>query len=157
MQLLMSDAELSSTPDEVTAPIVTPDEAPPADDTATTFVAKDADPVDAKQVEVLEVPAQPLPKSRRVRKLEILPPMPKLERIAKQRRHEKDVGSSEVQIGLLTDRILHLTAHLKVHPKDKHTNYGLRMLVSRRKRLLKYLEKTKPSTCTELKAALQLR
>lgn len=82
---------------------------------------------------------------------------PKAETIAKLRKHDRDVGSTEVQVGLLTDRILHLTEHLKVHRKDKHTNHGLRMLVSKRKRLLKYLEANDPDSFRSLKAALNLR
>ena len=82
---------------------------------------------------------------------------PKLETIEKLRRHEKDVGSTEVQIGLLTDRILHLTEHLKVHRKDKHSNHGLLQLVSQRKRLLKYHERKDPGEHKKLKAKLNLR
>lgn len=82
---------------------------------------------------------------------------PKAETIARLRKHDRDVGSTEVQVGLLTDRILHLTEHLKVHRKDKHTNHGLRMLVSKRKRLLKYLEANNPDSFRDLKAALNLR
>lgn len=82
---------------------------------------------------------------------------PKVETIAKLCKHDNDVGSSEVQIGLLTDRILHLTEHLKLHRKDKHTNHGLLKLVSRRKRLLKYLEHKDPASCRELKSTLNLR
>ncbi len=78
-------------------------------------------------------------------------------RIKQLQRHSKDVGSSEVQIGLLTDRILHLTAHLKNHPKDKHTNYGLRKMVARRKKLLTYLEHTQPEKHTAIKSTLKLR
>ena len=79
------------------------------------------------------------------------------ERIKQLQRHDKDVGSSEVQIGLLTDRILHLTAHLKIHPKDKHTNYGLRRMVADRKKLLTYLERTEPAKYTNVKSILNLR
>ena len=54
---------------------------------------------------------------------------------------EGDTGSPEVQIALLTDRIITLTAHLKEHKKDFHTRRGLLMLVGQRRRFLKYLEK----------------
>ena len=64
---------------------------------------------------------------------------PKADTIAKHRRHETDVGSTEVQVALLTDRIGHLTEHLKVHKKDHHSRRGLLMLVGRRRRLLDYL------------------
>ena len=53
---------------------------------------------------------------------------------------EKDTGSTEVQVALLTQRINDLTDHLKVHKKDHHTRRGLLMLVGKRKRLLQYLE-----------------
>ena len=64
---------------------------------------------------------------------------PKADTIAKHRRHDADVGSTEVQVALLTDRISHLTEHLKVHKKDHHSRRGLLMLVGRRRRLLDYL------------------
>lgn len=63
----------------------------------------------------------------------------KQEIIAKFQRKEGDTGSSEVQIALLTDRIQHLTEHLKAHPKDNHTRRGLLKLVGQRRALLKYL------------------
>ena len=56
--------------------------------------------------------------------------------------HEKDTGSPEVQIALLTHRILELTEHLKTHKKDHSSRRGLLMLVGRRSSLLKYLNKT---------------
>lgn len=55
------------------------------------------------------------------------------------KRHEKDTGSPEVQIALLTARINHLTEHLKVHRKDFHSRRGLLLLVGQRRRLLNYL------------------
>ena len=51
-----------------------------------------------------------------------------------------DTGSPEVQIALLTDRINHLTEHLKVHTKDHHSRRGLLMLVGRRRRMLDYVK-----------------
>ena len=65
----------------------------------------------------------------------------KKELIDKYRRHETDVGSSEVQIALLSERINYLTEHLKEHKKDHHTRYGLLKLVRRRQRLLAYLRR----------------
>ena len=65
---------------------------------------------------------------------------PKEETIRKYRLHESDTGSPEVQIALLTDRIIHLTEHLKVHKKDHHSRRGLRMLVGQRRRLLDYVK-----------------
>lgn len=64
---------------------------------------------------------------------------PKAPTIEKFRKSETDTGSPEVQIALLSDRITHLTEHLKVHKKDHHSRRGLLMLVGRRRRLLDYL------------------
>ncbi len=55
--------------------------------------------------------------------------------------HEKDTGSPEVQIALLTKRITELTEHLRSHKKDHHSRRGLLMLVGQRRRLLAYLMK----------------
>ncbi len=57
-------------------------------------------------------------------------------------RHEKDTGSPEVQIALLTQRINHLTEHVKKHKKDVHSRYGLLKLVEKRKKLMRYLKRT---------------
>ncbi|MEJ7721941.1 MAG: 30S ribosomal protein S15 [Ilumatobacteraceae bacterium] len=65
-------------------------------------------------------------------------PWPSRELIEQHRTHESDTGSPEVQIALLTDRIKHLTEHLKVHAKDHHSRRGLLMLVGRRRRMLDY-------------------
>ena len=64
---------------------------------------------------------------------------PKADTISEHRLHESDTGSPEVQIALLSDRINHLTEHLKVHRKDHHSRRGLLMLVGRRRRMLDYL------------------
>lgn len=64
----------------------------------------------------------------------------KAETIAKFAKSEGDTGSPEVQIALATDRINHLTEHLKSHKKDHHTRRGLLMLVGRRRRMLDYLK-----------------
>ena len=53
---------------------------------------------------------------------------------------ESDTGSAEVQVALLSNRIEHLTEHLKTHKKDHHTRRGLLMLVGKRRRLLQYLQ-----------------
>jgi len=58
--------------------------------------------------------------------------------IEQHRLHETDTGSPEVQVAILTERINHLTEHLKVHKKDHHSRRGLLMLVGRRRRLLDY-------------------
>ena len=63
----------------------------------------------------------------------------KAEIVAANRLHTTDTGSPEVQIALLTQRIKDLTDHLKQHPKDFHTQYGLRKLIGQRRRLLNYL------------------
>jgi small subunit ribosomal protein S15 len=61
--------------------------------------------------------------------------------IEENRSHDKDTGSSEVQIALLTARIAHLTEHLKTHRKDFHSRRGLLMMAARRRKLLDYLKK----------------
>ncbi|MEM9135113.1 MAG: 30S ribosomal protein S15 [Actinomycetota bacterium] len=66
---------------------------------------------------------------------------PKADTIAKFAKSDSDTGSPEVQIALLSDRISHLTEHLKTHKKDHHSRRGLLMLVGRRRRLLDYLAK----------------
>jgi small subunit ribosomal protein S15 len=58
------------------------------------------------------------------------------------RRHERDSGSSEVQVAILSDRIGYLTEHLRAHRKDHHTRRGLLKLVGQRRRLLGYLRTT---------------
>jgi len=65
----------------------------------------------------------------------------KQEIIGKYRLHEKDTGSPEVQIALLTERINYLNDHFKVHVKDYHSRRGLLKLVGQRRRLLNYLIK----------------
>ena len=55
--------------------------------------------------------------------------------------HEKDTGSSEVQIALLTNRVTYLTEHFKTHSKDHHSRLGLLKLVSKRRKLLDHLKK----------------
>ncbi|NNE13189.1 MAG: 30S ribosomal protein S15 [Ilumatobacter sp.] len=64
----------------------------------------------------------------------------KAETIEKNRTHDTDTGSPEVQIALMTERITHLTEHLKVHKKDHHSRRGLLMIVGRRRRMLDYVK-----------------
>jgi small subunit ribosomal protein S15 len=64
----------------------------------------------------------------------------KQEVIQKFKQHEKDTGSPEVQIALLTERITYLTEHFKTHSKDHHSRRGLLKLVGQRRRLLDYLK-----------------
>jgi len=77
--------------------------------------------------------------------------------IAEHRTHETDTGSPEVQVALLTDRINHLTEHLKAHKKDHHSRRGLLMLVGRRRRLLDYLASNDVERYRALIARLGLR
>lgn len=77
--------------------------------------------------------------------------------IAKYRRSEKDVGSSEVQIALMTGRIKYLTDHFKQHKKDFHSRRGLQVLVNRRRKLLKYLKKENLEQYSALIKSLGLR
>ena len=60
--------------------------------------------------------------------------------IEKTKTHENDSGSSEVQVGILTEEIEQLTKHLKKHPKDNHSRRGLLGMVSKRKQMLSYLQ-----------------
>ena len=70
---------------------------------------------------------------------------------------EKDTGSSEVQIALLTARINHLTEHLRTHRKDFHSRRGLLQMASRRRKLLDYLKKHNLPKYNELLQKLSLR
>ena len=72
-------------------------------------------------------------------------------------KHDKDVGSAEVQIGLLTDKITKLAEHFKVAKKDKHSKVGLEKSVNRRKKLLSYLKRTNPESYTKVLKQLNLR
>lgn len=72
-------------------------------------------------------------------------------------RHEKDTGSPEVQIALLTTRINQLTDHLRTHRHDEHSRRGLLKLVGQRRRHLKYLSKISPDTYRDIIAKLGLR
>ncbi len=82
---------------------------------------------------------------------------PKADIIATHGSTPTDTGSPEVQIALLTDRIQHLTDHLKVHPKDHHSRRGLLMLVGRRRRMLDYLRDIDVERYRSLIAELGLR
>lgn len=64
--------------------------------------------------------------------------------------HEKDTGSPEVQIGLLTEEIEKLVLHLKKHPKDFHSKRGLIKMVVKRKKLLNYLKKVSEKRFNEV-------
>ena len=71
--------------------------------------------------------------------------------------HESDVGSTEIQIGLLTDKISKLSEHFKKAKKDKHSSVGLTKSVNRRKKLLVYLKKRNPNSYQKVIKQLNLR
>ena len=77
--------------------------------------------------------------------------------IEKFQQNEKDTGSSEVQVALLTARINHLTEHLKTHPKDFHSRRGLLKMVGQRKGLLDYIRDRDVVKYRNLIAELGLR
>jgi small subunit ribosomal protein S15 len=77
--------------------------------------------------------------------------------IEEYHRHDKDTGSPEVQIALLTNRIEHLTEHLKEHKHDESSRRGLLKLVGRRRRLLSYLQKKDYRSFVEVTERLKIR
>ena len=81
----------------------------------------------------------------------------KTEIISKFARNDKDTGSTEVQIALLTQRIKDLTEHLKINKKDHSSRLGLLKLVGQRRRLLRYLRKKDFNRYNEIKEALGIR
>ncbi len=81
----------------------------------------------------------------------------KTEIIKEYQRDEKDSGSPEIQVAILTERIVNLTAHLKDHKHDFATRRGLLQLVSKRTRLLKYLSRTNNASYKALIKKLGLR
>jgi small subunit ribosomal protein S15 len=81
----------------------------------------------------------------------------KAEIIQEHQTHERDCGSTEVQIAVLTERIRSLTEHLKLHKKDNHTRRGLVTLVGRRNRLLTYLRRKNPAGYQQLIEKLGIR
>ena len=81
----------------------------------------------------------------------------KSEVISQFKVHEKDTGSSEVQIALLTQRINHLTEHLRTHRKDFHSRRGLLQMASRRRKLLDYLKRNNLDKYNEILQKLNLR
>lgn len=81
----------------------------------------------------------------------------KQEIISQHRLHDTDTGSPEVQVALLSERINHLTEHLKVHKKDFHSRRGLLKMVGQRRRLLDYLMKTDIESYRQIIAELGLR
>ena len=81
----------------------------------------------------------------------------KQELIGKFGREAGDTGSAEVQVALLTERINHLTDHLRTHSKDHHSRRGLLMMVGKRRRLLRYLEHSDLEGYRKVVADLGLR
>ncbi len=71
--------------------------------------------------------------------------------------HSKDVGSTEIQIGLLTDKIFKLSEHFKIAKKDKHSSVGLAKSVNKRKKLLVYLKKKNSDSYKKVIKQLNLR
>ena len=71
--------------------------------------------------------------------------------------HEKDTGSSEIQVAQLTNKIEYLSEHIKKFKKDKHSSVGLLKAVNRRKKLLKYLKRNKLESYQQLISKLNLR
>ncbi|MDZ4671477.1 MAG: 30S ribosomal protein S15 [Phototrophicales bacterium] len=82
---------------------------------------------------------------------------PKAELIKPFARHEKDTGSPEVQIAILTARIRELTEHLKIHKHDQHSRRGLFKMVGSRRRHLRYLSRTNPESYRDVLKRLELR
>jgi small subunit ribosomal protein S15 len=81
----------------------------------------------------------------------------KVQTIENNRIHETDTGSPEVQIALMTERITHLTEHLKMHKKDHHSRRGLLMIVGRRRRMLDYVKGIDVERYRKIVADLGLR
>ena len=71
--------------------------------------------------------------------------------------HKDDVGSTEVQIGILSEKIKNLSEHFKKFKKDKHSTRGLTKSVNRRKKLLQYLSKSNPKAYSDIIKKLNLR
>ena len=71
--------------------------------------------------------------------------------------HDKDTGSSEIQVAQLTDKIENLSNHIKKFKKDKHSSVGLLKAVNRRKKLLEYLKKNKLESYQNVLSKLNLR
>ena len=77
--------------------------------------------------------------------------------IKKFQLNEKDTGSSQVQIALMSSRISNLTTHFKTHKTDKHSRYGLLKIIKQRQKLLNYLKKTDRANYYDLIKELNIR
>lgn len=84
-------------------------------------------------------------------------PAVKSQIVSGYRQHDSDTGSPEVQVALLTERIQHLTEHLRSHKHDYHSRRGLLMMVGKRNRLLRYLSRTDRARYLTLIERLGLR
>lgn len=76
--------------------------------------------------------------------------------VKEHQKHEKDTGSAEVQVGLLTERINQLADHLKKHPKDHHSRRGLLMMVGKRRRLMRYIKRENEESYKKLTDKLEV-
>lgn len=81
----------------------------------------------------------------------------KAELVSKFRTHEKDTGSPEVQVAILSERINELTEHFKTHKKDTNSRRGQLKLIGQRRRLLKYMQRTDLAGYRELITKLSIR
>ena len=81
----------------------------------------------------------------------------KLDIVKKYQTHKNDTGSTEVQVALLTEKIMELAKHLKKHAKDSDSRRGLLMMVGKRRRLLNYLKKSDPKKYEKLIKDLGLK
>lgn len=77
--------------------------------------------------------------------------------IGEHKKHEKDTGSAQVQIAMLSRQVDELAAHLKKNPKDNHSRRGLLKMVSKRRKLLAYLKKKEPPAYEKLIKKLDLK
>lgn len=87
----------------------------------------------------------------------MLTPEEKEKIISKYKLHERDTGSPEVQIALLTEEIKRLLLHLKSHPKDFHSKRGLLSKVAKRRKFLKYLKEEDPKRYNNLVKKIGLK
>ena len=81
----------------------------------------------------------------------------KTELIGSYQVHETDTGSPEVQVAILSERISYLTEHFKTHKKDHHSRRGLIIMVSKRRKLLKYLKRTNYENFKKVTSDLKIR
>jgi len=77
--------------------------------------------------------------------------------ISEHRLHEKDTGSTDVQIAILTRQIASLTDHFKIHKKDQHSKQGLLKMISKRRKLLDYLKRSDPERYKKIIQTLEIR